>query len=82
MGGLQRSSLSKVGPLRVRAKLYLAAVAASRFNPDINAQKHRLLKNGKTKMQALGATMRKLILICFAVIASQTTYRPQVEFSA
>jgi hypothetical protein len=45
----------------MRAKLYLAAVAASRFNPDIKAQKYRLSNNGKTKMQALGAAMRKLI---------------------
>jgi transposase len=56
-----RPSLNKIGPSRMRAKLYLAAVAASRFNPDIKAQKHRLSNNGKTKMQALGAAMRKLI---------------------
>ncbi|MCX4029768.1 hypothetical protein OQE68_26565 [Spartinivicinus sp. SM1973] len=45
----------------------MAAVAAGQFNPDIRAQRNRLLKAGKTKMQALGAAMRKLIQICFGV---------------
>jgi hypothetical protein len=44
-------------------------------NPDIKAQKNRLLAAGKTKMQALGAAMRKLIQICFEVIKNQTRYQ-------
>ena len=72
-----RTTLSKVGPSRVRAKLFLAAVSASTHNPDIKAQKRRLLAAGKTKMQALGAAMRKLIQICFGVLKTQTKYQPQ-----
>ena len=72
-----RTSLSKNGPSRIRAKLYLAAVTAFTHNPDIKLQKERLLKAGKTKMQALGAAMRKLAQICFGVIKSQTPYSPQ-----
>ncbi|WP_040726935.1 IS110 family transposase [Thiomicrorhabdus sp. Kp2] len=72
-----RTSLSKNGPSRIRAKLYLAAVKAFTHNPDIKSQKERLLKAGKTKMQALGAAMRKLVQICFGVIKSQTPYTPQ-----
>ncbi len=37
------------------------------------------LKSGKTKMQALGAAMRKLIHISFGVIKNQTEYQPQVH---
>lgn len=72
-----RSCLSKVGPSRLRAKLYMAAVCASTHNPDIREQKERLLKSGKTVMQALGAAMRKLIQICFGVVKHQSEYRPQ-----
>ncbi|MCZ6805271.1 MAG: IS110 family transposase, partial [Proteobacteria bacterium] len=32
-------------------------------------------KAGKTKMQALGAAMRKLIQICFGVVKNQTEYQ-------
>ncbi|RUO24930.1 transposase [Aliidiomarina sanyensis] len=67
-----RTTLSKVGPSRIRSKLFLAAVAAGTHNPDIKAQKCRLLAAGKTKMQALGAAMRKLIHICYGVIKTET----------
>ena len=73
-----RTMLSKTGSARLRAKLYMAAVCASTHNPDIRAQKQRLLKAGKAKMQALGAAMRKLIQICFGVIKHQTEYHPQL----
>jgi len=72
-----RSAMSKRGPASVRAKLYMAAVCASHRNPDISAMKERLLANGKNRMQAIGAAMRKLVHICFGVIKNQTEYRPQ-----
>ncbi len=72
-----RTMLSKTGSARIRAKLYMAAVCASTHNPDIKAQKIRLLGAGKIKMQALGAAMRKLVQICFGVIKHQTEYQPQ-----
>jgi transposase len=74
-----RSALSKKGPPSVRAKLYMAAIVASRHNPDVIKQKSRLLAKGKTKMQALGAAMRKLVHICFGVIKNQTEYSPQAS---
>ncbi|MDO6423780.1 IS110 family transposase [Saccharophagus degradans] len=72
-----RSRLSKTGPSLIRAKLYMATVCASTCNPDIVKQRARLLANGKNKMQALGAAMRKLTQICFGVIKSQKEYAPQ-----
>lgn len=72
-----RASLSKKGSPVIRAKLYMAAIVASQHNPDIKAQRERLVRNGKTKMQALGAAMRKLVHICFGVIKHQTEYSPQ-----
>ncbi|WP_373692218.1 hypothetical protein [Endozoicomonas sp. SESOKO1] len=46
-------------------------------NPDIQAQYQRLLANGKTKMQAIGAAMPKLVQICFGVVKHQSEYQPQ-----
>lgn len=73
-----RSRLSKTGNANIRAKLYMAAVVAIQHNPDIKQQYERLLKNGKTKMSALCAAMRKLVQICFGVIKHQKPYQSQV----
>ena len=73
-----RSRLSKNGNAKVRATLYMAAVVATQYNPDIRDQYERLLKKGKSKMSALGAAMRKLVQICFGVLKHQTPYHPQV----
>ena len=70
--------LSKHGEARVRAKLYMAAIVATRHNPDIRRQYERLQKNGKSKMSAIGAAMRKLVHICFGVLKHQAPYQPQV----
>ncbi len=72
-----RSRLSKAGNAKVRAKLYLPAVVATRYNPDIKLQYQRLLSKGKSKMSALGAAMRKLVHICFGVLKHQTPYQQQ-----
>lgn len=70
--------LSKQGCGRVRAKLYMAAIVSTRYNPDIRLQYKRLLRNGKTRMAALGAAMRKLVQICFGVLKHQVPYEPQL----
>jgi transposase len=73
-----RPKLSKAGNPAIRAKLYMAAVVATTYNPDIKAQYMRLIGNGKSKMSALGAAMRKLVQICFGVLKHQQPYQPQV----
>ena len=73
----KRPRLSKAGNARIRAALYMAAVVATRYNPDIRAQYQRLLAAGKSKMSALGAAMRKLVHICFGVLKHQTPYVAQ-----
>ena len=72
-----RARLSKAGNPVIRAKLYMAAVVAIRYNPDIKAQYERLTSKGKSKMSALGAAMRKLVQICFGVLKHQQPYQPQ-----
>ncbi len=73
---LGRARLSKAGPARVRAVLYMAAVVATQCNPHIKALYQRLIARGKSKMSALGAAMRKLVHLCFGVIKNQRPYEP------
>jgi len=72
-----RPRLSKAGNATVRAKLYMAAIVAARYNPDVKALYERLLAKGKSKMSALGACMRKLVHLCFGVLKHQTSYLPK-----
>jgi len=72
-----KTTLSKNGSSRLRAKLYMAAIVAKDWNPDIKRQYDRLLNSGKSKMQAIGAAMRKLVQICYGVLKHQSEYRPQ-----
>lgn len=69
--------LSKVGPARLRAKLYMGAVVATRYNPLIQHLYERLLARGKAKMSALGAAMKKLVQIAYGVLKHQRKYDPQ-----
>ena len=73
-----RPQLAKNGSPKIRAKLYMATVTATRYNPDIKAQYERLTGKGKSNMSALGAAMRKLVQICYGVIKHQQPYQPQV----
>jgi transposase len=52
----------------LRRMLYMAAVAAVRWNPVIRAFYQRLLSAGKPKKLALTACMRKLVLILNAMV--------------
>ena len=70
-----RPHLSKAGSPHLRAALYMAAVVATKLNPDVRAQQARLLGRGKTKMSALGAAMRKMVHLCFGVLKSGSDYR-------
>lgn len=71
---LGRAKLSKAGPARIRAVLYMAAIVATRCNSHVKAVYERLLARGKSKMSALGAAMRKLVHLCFGVLKTQQPY--------
>jgi len=72
---LGRARMSKAGPARIRAVLYMAAVVGTRYNPHVKAVYERLLARGKSKMSALGAAMRKLVHLCFGVLKTQQPYQ-------
>jgi len=59
------------GRTRVKRALFMAAMTARRYHPDLKAFYERLRHNGKTKMVPLTAVMRKLITIANAKIRDQ-----------
>lgn len=73
----KRTRLSKAGNARLRKALYLPALTAVRFNPLVSAFHGRLLAAGKPKMSALGACMRKLLMIAYGVLKSRTPFDPE-----
>jgi len=63
------------GRSQVRTALYMAALAATRFNPVIRAFYQRLETAGKPKKVALTACMRKLLTILNAMMRHQTPWQ-------
>src|SRR5439155_4580745 len=73
----KRTRLSKAGNARLRTALYLPTLTAIRFNPVLKAFYARLVAGGKPKMQAIGACMRKLVMICYGVLKNRAPFDPQ-----
>ena len=63
------------GRSKVRSVLYMAALSATRFNPAIRKFYNRLIENGKKKMVALVAAMRKLLTILNAMIKNKQPWQ-------
>jgi transposase len=74
-----RTRLSKTGNSRVRKALFLPAMVAKRYNPIVSAFCDRLAQRGKTKMQIVGAAMRKLVHIAFGVLKTGKMFDPNHE---
>ena len=64
------------GRAGVRAALYMAALAAARFNPAIAAFHQRLRAAGKPPKVALVACMRKLLIILNAMLRDRRPWQP------
>ena len=59
------------GRASVRRAVYLPAVVATRFNPDMKAKYEHLISTGKCKKLAITAVMRKLIVTANALLRDQ-----------
>jgi transposase len=71
-----RTRLSKSGNARLRKALDLPTLTAIRFNPVLRGFFERLRAAGKPKMQAVGACMRKLVLIAYGVLKNRAPFDP------
>lgn len=64
------------GRASLRRCLYMAALVATRFNPELKAFYERLVSRGKPKKVALTACMRKLLVCLNAMQRDAAPYRP------
>ncbi len=70
------SRLSKIGNPTLRAALYMPAVVAKTHHPTLRPFAQQLVQRGKSHMVALGAVMRKLLVLVFAILRSQKPFDP------
>lgn len=71
-----KARMCKQGSARVRAVLYTAASCAARFNPEMKMVYEHLVSQGKERRSALGAIMRKLLVLMRALVQSDKDYIP------
>jgi len=72
----KQTRLSKQGNSRLRRAFTFPAVTALTWNPLIKAFYTRLRENGKGKMVALAACMRKMAMIAYGVLKHQKPFDP------
>jgi len=65
------------GRRRVRKALYMPALSAKKFNPDLSRKYEELTAAGKEPMVALGAVMRKLVVLANALMAADREWTPK-----
>lgn len=65
------------GRRHLRARLFMPMLTATRFNTVIRNFYKRLIRNGKSKMTALIAAMRKLLTILNTMIAKNESWNPK-----
>lgn len=63
------------GRVEVRNALYMATLAATRWNPVINKHYHGLVDRGRPKKVALVACMRRLLGILNAIMRTKTPWQ-------
>lgn len=79
---LHSTNLSKMGNRRVRKGLYFPAIVAAKHNEIVKEFANRLGNNGKTPMQIVCASIRKLLHIAFGVLKHKTPFDANLTFSS
>jgi transposase len=75
-----RAQIGHGGNGRLRTALYMATLAAARYNPNLRAFYQRLRAAGKPTKVARCATARKLLHLAWAMVKKQEPYRaPALE---
>jgi transposase len=70
----KQAHMSKRGSPHLRRALWLAAVSASRWNPDLEAYLQRRLREGKPWSVAMGAIARKLLSRIYVILRENRPY--------
>ncbi|MEE9443480.1 MAG: IS110 family transposase [candidate division Zixibacteria bacterium] len=71
-----KSRIDKRGNRRLRKTLFMPALTGIVNNPSLNRFYQNLLKKGKTKMTALVASMKKLLIIIQAILKKKIPFDP------
>ena len=78
----RRPQISKQGNVHVRRTLYMPALVAVRFEPEVKAFYERLVARGKPKMVAVVAVMRKLLHAVYGMLKHDTDFDGSLCFRA
>jgi transposase len=81
-GRFRGHRVTQGGRASVRCALYMSTLVAIRHNPIIRSFYQRLVANGKPKMVALIASMRKLLTILNTIVKSNHPWDPSYEKNA
>ena len=73
-----RAQIGHAGNGRLRTALYMATLAAARYNPSLRAFYQRLRAAGKPSKVARCATARTLLHLAWAMVKKQEQYRAPV----
>lgn len=65
------------GRANLRQALYMPALVAIRFNPDLKAKYDQLIAAGKPAKLAITAVMRKLVILANALLKAQRHWAPK-----
>lgn len=76
-GTYQGKRFTGGGRRRLRARLFMPVLTTIRFNPVMANFYQRLLDNGKSKMTAVIAVMRKLLTILNTMLRKNETWNPK-----
>ncbi len=66
------------GRHHVRTQLYMPTLVAIQYNPPIRKHYQHLLNEGKSKMSAVVACMRKLLLFMNSMLKNNQRWKPQI----
>ena len=75
-GQWKGKSFIRGGRANVRQALYMPALVAARFNPDLKANYQQLVATGKPAKIAITAVMRKLIVTANALLKADRLWTP------
>ena len=76
-GKWQGKSFIRGGRAPLRQALYMPALVAMRFNPDLKRVYTRLVDSGKHAKLAITAVMRKLVILANALLRDDRTWAPK-----
>jgi len=75
-GQWRGKSFIQGGRANIRQALYMPALVAARFNPDLKAKYLQLIAAGKPAKVAITAIMRKLIVLANALLKADRLWQP------